>query len=670
MVHSALDGLDREREADLADTAVLLASELCENAVLHAGTEFEVTITITADDVTVAVGDRGAGPLELHLAQPRQRYGRAATHGRGLTLVQRLSTAWGTRHDHDGRHVIWFTLARRTPPAGQRPGAAAAVAAEPGPDLDPDRVFATAEQARWLLHVPAGLAGRLEPEELVGELVRRLRELLRADAVSVEVDEGDGGGPAELARDGVDRPARPGASGPDLQVRLPMTAPLRGALHVVGPGTDDERTRDLVELIANRIAMAVEARWLREVDQRRRAWMTYLAETSELLGQSLDAELAVAVVPQVVVPRLGRWCAVHLVDPTSRLRLAALTHADEDELPELRAVLDPDAAPGLPAELRRRLTELVRDGSSPVRFAVPTDGIALPLRARGTTIGTLIVGRPRDRPHTPEDVMMAADVARRAALSIHNAQSTAAHVAVSQALQQALLPRALPVVPGVEFAAEYLSASSGSDVGGDFYDVLTVDPSHWHVAIGDVCGKGARAAARTSLVRDVLRVLVRDGRSLPRAIEMLNEVMMEAEDPLQFCTLAAAMVSRARPGSAGLDVELVLAGHVQPVVVRADGRAELVGEFGSAVGLVPRMRLQCTRHHLAPGEVFLAYTDGVTERRRGRAQFGADRLLEVAAGAAGRPARQVVAAVREAVERFSADPLDDDVALLAIRAAR
>ncbi|HZG89621.1 MAG TPA: PP2C family protein-serine/threonine phosphatase, partial [Pseudonocardia sp.] len=142
------------------------------------------------------------------------------------------------------------------------------------------------------------------------------------------------------------------------------------------------------------------------------------------------------------------------------------------------------------------------------------------------------------------------------------------------------------------------------------------------------------------------------------------------EDPLQFCTLAAAMVSRARPGSSGLDVELVLAGHVQPVVVRADGRAELVGEFGSAVGLVPRMRLECTRHHLAPGEVFLAYTDGVTERRRGRAQFGADRLLEVAAGAAGRPARQVVAAVREAVERFSADPLDDDVALLAIRAAR
>jgi serine phosphatase RsbU (regulator of sigma subunit) len=404
--------------------------------------------------------------------------------------------------------------------------------------------------------------------------------------------------------------------------------------------------------------------------------MTYLAETSELLGQSLDVDLAVAVVPQVVVPRLGRWCAVHLVAPSGGLRLAALTHADEDALPELRAVLDPDARPGLPAELRNRLAEVVRDGTSAVRFAVPTDGIALPLRARGRTLGTLLVGRPPNRPHSPEDVVLAGDVARRAALAIHNAQSTGAHVAVSQALQQALLPRALPVVPGLDFAAEYLPASTGSDVGGDFYDVFTVDHSNWLVSIGDVCGKGARAAARTGLVRDVLRVLVRDDRSLPRAIELLNDVMIEANDPLQFCTLAAAMVSRRRRGSGGqgdprggLDVELVLAGHVQPVLVRADGTAELIGTFGTAVGLVPTVRVSCTQHRVGPGDTLLVYTDGVTERRRGREQFGGERLLTVAARAAGRPAVQVVGAVREAVERFSTEPLDDDVALLAVRAA-
>ncbi len=649
----------------LADTVVLLASELCENAVLHAGTEFDVELTVTDADVQVAVADRGAGALELHLAQPRRQYGRAATHGRGLELVQRLASTWGTRHEPGGRHVIWFSLAR--------------VPAQPAPERpvsppDPERVWSDAEQARWLLHVPPSLMERLEPLELVAELVRRLRELLRAEAVTVEVDEGDGSGAREVARDGT------GSSPLDqrtiVEVPLPVTPPLRGSLRVAHRrrrqehGIDADRVRDLTELIAYRVAMAVESRWLRAVDQHRRAWMTYLAETSELLGQSLDVDLTVAVVPQVVVPRLGQWCAVHLLEADGRLRLAALTHADENEITELRTVLDPEARPGMPGELRAVLGELVRDGLAPVRIVVPAEGLAVPLRARGRTIGVLVVGRPAGRAHSPEDVVLASDIARRAGLAIHNAQSTAAHVAVSQALQQALLPRALPVVPGLDFAAAYLPASTGSDVGGDFYDVLTVDHSHWLVSIGDVCGKGARAAARTGLVRDVLRVMVRDHRSLRQSIEMLNAVMMEAADPLQFCTLAAAMVSRPpRSTTGGLDVELVLAGHLQPVVVRANGTAELIGAFGTAVGLVPTVHLECTRHRLEPGDTLLVYTDGVTERRRGIEQFGSARLLAAAAAAAGGPAATVVEATREAVERFSAEPMDDDVALLAVRAA-
>ena len=189
------------------------------------------------------------------------------------------------------------------------------------------------------------------------------------------------------------------------------------------------------------------------------------------------------------------------------------------------------------------------------------------------------------------------------------------------------------------------------------------------MSIGDVCGKGARAAARTGLVRDVLRVLVRDGHGLTDAVRMLNEVMIEAADPLQFCTLAAALVRRSTADEPpGLAVELLLAGHERPVLVRADGRAEQVGAFGTAVGLLPRMLVEATSYRLAPGDTLLLYTDGVTERRRGREQFGPERLLALAARTAGRSAREVVAAVRDAVERFSPSPATDDVALLAVRA--
>lgn len=678
-----LAALDEAGCDDVADTVVLLASELCENAVLHAGTEFDLDLRIDAGEVTVTVSDHGAGALELHLAQPRRRYGRAAGHGRGLMLLARLATAWGTRHDRDGTHHTWFSVS--TAPTTADPGAGEAVP-EPAADVTPALptpslpVGAPSDRVRRLLHLPPELAGRLGADELVAELVRRLREELDAETVLVEVDEGDGAGPHTIARSGPDPEVPIPETGSDTVriVGLPTTAPLHGRLVVLAADAPADAA-DLVELVAHRVAMAVESAWLRGVDQRRRAWLAYLADTSELLGQSLDVELTVTVVPQVVVPRLGAWCAVHLLDDAGRLRLAALTHADEDRLPELRAVLEPGTGLDRSPDLRAAVSALLAGAPAPARFGMPTDGVVAPLTSHGATIGTLSVGRPVDRPHAPEDVALIADVARRAALAVRNAQVTAAHVRVSQTLQRALLPRALPVAPGLDLAAQYLPATTGSDVGGDFYDVYALDsphaagPGRWLVAIGDVCGTGAAAAARTGMVRDVLRVLLREGRPLTRAVELLNDVMLEAGDPLKFATLAAAVVTMRgpagdRPGAPVLDVQLVLAGHLQPVLVRPDGRAELLGHHGTAVGLIERLDLTCTTYTLAAGDTLLLYTDGVTERRRGDEQFGTERLLRATAAAAGRPAARLLTAVRNALDRFTADPGDDDIALLALRA--
>ncbi|SNR98019.1 Serine phosphatase RsbU, regulator of sigma subunit [Blastococcus mobilis] len=644
---------------DFVDDVVLLASELCENAVLHAGTAFDLAVVAGDDEVTVAVTDRGAGALELQLAEPRQRYGRAATHGRGLTLIARLATSWGTRHHADGQHTVWFTVARRSAPRVAVPET-----------LVPahERTWSAAEEARWLLHVPSSLARRLDPADLVRELAARLRDVVDATAVVVEVDRGDGSGARELARAGaltLEGAVPPGRS---LDVPLPTTTGLHGTIRLVlREGADAVRARELTELIAGRIAITAESQFLQEVDQRRRAWTTYLVEASELLGQSLDLDMTVALVPQLVVPRLGTWCAVLLPEASRRLRLAAIAHADEDRLPELRAVLDPDAVPGPPPQLRDRLAAAHR-GAAPSWFSEPEDGVAVALRTSGTSTGMLLVGRPAGRSHSPEDLLLIDDIARRAALAVHNARTVGEHVQVSQTLQAALLPRALPQVPQIDFAAEYLPASTGADVSGDFYDVVTVGPQQWLVTIGDVCGKGARAAARTGLVRDVLRALVREGRPLVRAIEMLNDVMVEAGDPQQFCTLAVVMLSRAEhEGWSAVTIDLVLAGHAQPVVIRDDGTAELIGRFGTALGLFEAVDLHCTRHLLAAGETLLLYTDGVTECRRGTEQFEEKRLLEAAAAASGTSAARLVATVREAVQRFAPGSCSDDIALLAVR---
>jgi len=95
---------------------------------------------------------------------------------------------------------------------------------------------------------------------------------------------------------------------------------------------------------------------------------------------------------------------------------------------------------------------------------------------------------------------------------------------------------------------------------------------------------------------------------------------------------------------------------------------DLLGEHGTAVGLVERLELTCTTHRLDPGDTLLLYTDGVTERRRGDEQFGVERLRRAGGAAAGRPAARLLTVVRTALDRFTADPHDDDIALLALRA--
>lgn len=669
----------------LSDVALLLITELCSNAVRYAGTDMEIELIVEGTRLTVGVTDRGPVPLEL-ARRPAPDEG--AGGGHGLRVVAALASTWGTRHDATGRHRVWFCLdagpdAKGTPPVQELPvqelpvhelpvqgrtgGPAQAQLPAPGAAGWPG-----AQACRWLLHMPSPVATRLDVPSLVTELLRRLCEVIGADAASVWLDYGDGKGEHRLAQHthtaGAPGPrAEPpaDATGPDtLEVRLALDAPLHGRLrlHRAGLTAADE---ELADLSAHRIALAIESDWLRGVDRRRRSWMTYLAETSELLAQSLDVNFTAALVPQIVVPRLGDWCAVHLVDEHGKVARGTWGHADEAALAPLRSWLDGERGDQHGA-LRSRIEE-ARRGTRPVTFTAPVEGVSVPLIARTATLGTLTVGRPDTRSHTPEDVALICDVARRASLAIANAQLNAAHVAVSQAFQRALLPRALPEPEQVEFAAAYLPASAGTDVGGDFYDVLALPDDRWLVAVGDVCGKGAPAAARTGRVRDVLRVLVRDGCQLERAIRLLNDAIGESAGEQQFCTLAGALLT-ARGTRLGLHVELVLAGHDQPLLVRADGSIKFLGEFGTAVGLLDEMRLCTTRHTLRPGDALVIYTDGVTERRHGTEFFGRARLADLATRLNGAPAAAMAAALRNAAKDFSPEPPKDDIALLVVKA--
>ena len=204
---------------------------------------------------------------------------------------------------------------------------------------------------------------------------------------------------------------------------------------------------------------------------------------------------------------------MHLVDDAGRLRLAALTHADEDQLPELRAALEPGRGLGRAPELRARLAGLLAGAGAAraVRRAHRRRRRADD-RARGHPRHAHRRAARRTARTRPEDVALIADVARRAALAVHNAQVTAAHVRVSQALQRALLPRALPSCRGWSWPPSTCPpAPAATSAATSTTSTPSTGGRSWLVAVGDVCGTGAAAAARTGLLRDVLRVLVREG---------------------------------------------------------------------------------------------------------------------------------------------------------------
>lgn len=621
---------------ELLDETLLLTTEIATNGVVHARTDIDLEVVADRDEVTVTVTDFADGQP----ARTTPNGVELAEGGRGMLLVDHFATSWGTNHHASGKGV-WFRLSRSAE-AARRTG--------PVPSVGVPSAAALSALARTELPL-SGDPGGIEAH--AQRLLARLCGTVGAPGGLVRLDRADGQGLRTLVEYGA-----PAAAVPEpVRVPLPVSWPWHGDLLVTAPEPANPYALPLAELAADRLGLALENERLRRTDLRRQAWLTFLAEVSELLAQSLDIALTMALIPRVVVPRLGSWCAVYGLDQWNEPRYAAGAHLDETVLPDVLDQLDADIT-------RAALREAV-DTRAQVALAGPVEGYALPLVARAQLLGVLVIGRhPDNRQSDPEELAIADDLARRFALAIDNARIHAEQQHVAQTLQRSLLPPALPEVDGVGFGAEYVPTAGDAEVGGDFYDLVPMADGRWLVAIGDVSGKGVHAATVTGLVRDVVRVLVRDGRPIPEILARINETLVERGGG-RYCTLAMAALTRSEQGQ--VDLTLYLAGHDRPVLVGADGKAVFVGTPGTALGLLPTIKSPGLTVTLAPGETMIFYTDGITERRRGAELFGIERLRSAAGTLAGFDAAAVATRLRAAAISFSPEPPRDDIAILALR---
>lgn len=403
-----------------------------------------------------------------------------------------------------------------------------------------------------------------------------------------------------------------------------------------------------------------------------------LAETGQALASSLDYEQTLQQVAELAVPVVADWCAVAMRAADGGLELVAVAHGNPERR-ELGRQVGRDLAAhlgertataavfarrrprvahldeallaqaGIGGELLERVREL---GLGSLAIA--------PLAAPGQPpIGVLILAMGQSgRRFDQTDVTLVGELGHRAAIAVSSARLYRERSLIASTLQRSLLPPELPDIPDFRLAGFYQAAGEQNDVGGDFYDAFEV-PGGWMVLVGDVAGRGAEAAARTSLSRYTLRTAGRLLGDPIAAFEQLNDALREHEG-LSLVSVCCVML-RAEGESAR--AEVVLAGHPPAYHVRS-GTPSPVGVFAPFLGAYERGDWEAVAIELAAGDQLVLYTDGVIDAVGEEERFGEERLADTLRE--GRGAADTVARIERAVGEFALGPQVDDMAVIVV----
>jgi PAS domain S-box-containing protein len=411
--------------------------------------------------------------------------------------------------------------------------------------------------------------------------------------------------------------------------------------------------------------------------------LTLLAQVSAELASTLDVQAATARLPRIVVPALADYCILTVIDADGHPRDVGSWHVD----PASRSVLERyaevrlDAMP-MTAPVGRALhsneavtfagddvLELLPPGRARDLLGVlaPKTEVALPLRARGRTLGLLTLFYSEGHQPSPDDVSVAQDVADRAGLAWDNARLFGQQQQMAETLQRSLLTEP-PQPDHAEIVVRYLPAAEAARVGGDWYDAFLQPNGATMLVIGDVVGHDTAAAAAMGQVRSLLRGIAAYSDAGPgEVLRGLDSAMAV----LQIDTLATAAIARLeqtdderRRGVTRM--VWANAGHLPPLALHPDGSVVVLADWRA--DLLLGVDASTTRTEsvvtLDRGSTVLLYTDGLIERRDSDLDAGLDRLRTHLAELADLPLQELC---DELITRLVDGKPDDDVALVAVR---
>lgn len=460
-----------------------------------------------------------------------------------------------------------------------------------------------------------------------------------------------------------------------LAVPMGFQTEARGALCVYSrvPRSFSAREIALLNSFAAQAAIVVENQRLLEETQLRLEELQTLLE----IGQSIVSKLDLDSVLRRIIENVCRLteaevCSILLLDPaTGELYVAASHGLDVRHARRLRiapgegiiGTVLRDGAPCAVTDIRRHPDYTYQDVSE-------TQGLraflCVPLKAGADTLGVLNVYRTVAHTWSDAEVKFLGALGTQAAIAIQNATLYQQERQVARALQQAFVPQRPPSVPGAEIGRIYVPAGEQEEVGGDFYDFIPLDRDRLGIVIADVSGKGLRAATATAMGKYILRAYLLENPMPGEVVRRTNNALWaQLQDEAAFLTLVYALWEpRTR------HLTYVNAGHPYPLLWQsATGRCvALHSPQTLLLGILPNQTFSERRLILQPGDVLLAYTDGVTDSRRDGEPFGLVRLQEAFLEVIDQPAQEICDALYQRVCAWRGDsPSSDDTTIVVIR---
>lgn len=435
--------------------------------------------------------------------------------------------------------------------------------------------------------------------------------------------------------------------------------------------SDHQLINSLLNLSAAAIEKAVMIEQLRDVNRsldRKFQELNTLFDLSKEFNVVLNAERVIRLLTFSLLGQVGVHRYAICLDDGGKLQVVA----SKLDLPLGASELLRQLCKLQGADLVENLGRQKKFGAVAADLARVGIVAVVPMQIQNQVKGAVLLGEKlRGGEYTKADLEFLYSLANLAIISIENArlfreaiekQRLEDELVIAREIQQGLLPRSLPVIPGFEIAAVNISSKQ---VGGDYYDVVPIQDDQFIFAIGDVAGKGTPAALLMANVQASLRAFAPMGMSLPDATRRINDLTCQNTGQDKFITFFWASLNRTTR-----ELRYVNAGHNPPFLLRADGTIERLDVGGIILGLMKTVSpYQEGSVTLNAGDVIVMFTDGVSEAMNAEQEdFTEERLEALLKTVRSEPPQKIIESVREALEKYTrGTPQSDDITMLVLR---